>query len=191
METGVYEILNTETGTWYRGATEKETFKERWERHKCKLNAGKHYNKDLQQDWGEYGADAFVFSVLERCPPEQSYEREKWWIGEDYKRSDISYNKKGGGASGFSYSEASKRNMSEAHKRPETIRKKRVARGMPFTCTWPDGRVKSYLSVHEAAPELDVGSSTIQRYLKGTKTPGGNKRTAHLTGCTFTYTNTP
>lgn len=221
METGVYEILNSETGVWYRGATGKQTFKRRWGGHKSKLNRGQHYNEQLQQDWDEYGVDAFVFSVLEPCPPEQCDEREQWWIGDDYNDPDISYNKQSGGTSGFTFRDETKRKRSEdqkrrwadpetrrkmsnslkiamnrpevkhkiaeAHKCPESILKRRLTLGKQFTCTWPNGRVKEYLSTTEAANKLGVGPSTIRSYLKGTSTPGNRPASAHLKGCVFAY----
>lgn len=190
MKTGIYEILNTETGTWYRGATGKQTFERRWGKHKHDLNAGEHGNSHLQEDWDHYGADAFKFSVLSRCAPEFCDELEKYWIGEDYQRRDISYNKRGGGPDG-ALSEEMKQNISEGQKiawaRPETIRNQRESQGQPFTCTHPDGRVKRYLSTREAAPELGVSSGTIHNYLKGITTPGKYKSSAHLKECVFAY----
>jgi hypothetical protein len=80
-----------------------------------------------------------------------------------------------------------KRKLIEAHKRPETILKRRQAQGKPFTVTWPNGLVKNYLSSYEAAADLGVTHKTIQGYLKGEYTPGGSKKTARLRGCVFEY----
>lgn len=36
----------------------------KWRRHKMELKFGSHRNKNLQQDWKEYGEENFVFEVL-------------------------------------------------------------------------------------------------------------------------------
>jgi hypothetical protein len=36
----------------------------KWKRHKMELKFGNHRNKDLQNDWNQYGEDIFVFEVL-------------------------------------------------------------------------------------------------------------------------------
>jgi group I intron endonuclease len=209
IDTGIYEILNTENGKWYRGQT-IEGFDVRFHKHRWSLNRGEGVNEHLQRAWDKYGEEAFTFSVLSRCAPEFCNELEEYWIGDDYKDSDVSYNKQAGGKNNL-LSEDTKRKMSKSQKiaqnrpdvkrrksetlkismnRPETIRKRRESQGHAFTCTWPDGRVKHYLSTREAADELGVGNKSIWKYLKGKSTPGFSKKTAHLKGCVFAYCNT-
>lgn len=36
----------------------------KWNRHKMELKFGNHRNKELQNDWNQYGEDKFVFEVL-------------------------------------------------------------------------------------------------------------------------------
>ncbi len=36
----------------------------RWNRHRMELKFGNHKNKDLQNDWNNYGEDKFVVEVL-------------------------------------------------------------------------------------------------------------------------------
>jgi len=36
----------------------------KWNRHKIELKFGKHRNRNLQKDWGEFGEENFVFEVL-------------------------------------------------------------------------------------------------------------------------------
>ena len=57
----------------------------------------------------------------------------------------------------------------------------------PFTVTWPDGRIDHWDTTTEAATAYGIGIVTVWKYLKGTNTPGGNKRTVHLKGCRFEY----
>ena len=119
MNTGIYEILNTKTGQWYRGQTQV-SFKDRWKGHRALLNNSKHTNEHLQSAWNKYGSDVFTFRVLARCAPEFCNEMEDYWIGEDYNRPDISYNKMAGGGSVGIPSEETKIKISEA-KRGKTL----------------------------------------------------------------------
>lgn len=38
----------------------------KWNRHKMELKFGNHRNKELQQDWNQYGEDNFAFEVLSK-----------------------------------------------------------------------------------------------------------------------------
>jgi DNA-binding HxlR family transcriptional regulator len=60
---GVYQIRNTVTGRILLGSS--LNLHGPWNRHKFGLSIGGHGNKELQKDWNQYGADAFVFEVLE------------------------------------------------------------------------------------------------------------------------------
>jgi len=110
---GIYEILNTETGQWYRGQAWAMTIAKRWYYHKRRLRNGKHSNHHLQSAWDKYGEEAFVFTVFEHCDTlEACNEREVWWIGDDYNRRDVSYNKRAGGDATGELSDETKRKMS-------------------------------------------------------------------------------
>lgn len=61
----VYLIRNEMTGLVYVGCTSKDADL-RWQAHRGLLNHGKHPNKRLQNDWNQFGADAFVFIEAEQ-----------------------------------------------------------------------------------------------------------------------------
>jgi group I intron endonuclease len=194
VQTGIYEILNTANGKWYRGQTQADYgFEGRWAKHRSKLNRGKHDNEHLQNAWNKYGEEAFRFTVLSRCAPEFCNELEEYWIGDDYNNRNISYNKQVGGAGG-SISDDAKKKISDAQiGRPKSESTKlqfRQALGHHFRVSWPDGRVKEYYSTTHASedPDVNISHRMINGYLRGTHVPGKTKRTAHLKGCTFTYT---
>ncbi|MEJ8548806.1 GIY-YIG nuclease family protein [Brevibacillus borstelensis] len=61
-EAGVYQIKNIKNNKILIESTRNlKTINGK----KFQLKAGSHFNKQLQQDWNEYGEDAFVFEVLE------------------------------------------------------------------------------------------------------------------------------
>ncbi|MBB3110053.1 hypothetical protein FHS18_002120 [Paenibacillus phyllosphaerae] len=63
-EMGVYAITNKINGKQMIGAS--ANLEGSWNRDKFGLQMGSHENKELQADWNRYGADAFVFEVLEK-----------------------------------------------------------------------------------------------------------------------------
>lgn len=75
---GVYSITNQHTGRMYIGST--SSFARRWFEHKEMLSRGTHHSHKLQSDWNTFGADAFVFQVLERCHPAVRLDREQYYI---------------------------------------------------------------------------------------------------------------
>ncbi len=60
---GVFQIKNTVSGKVLLGSS--LNLEGPLNAAKFMLSAGHHENKRLQQDWNEYGADQFVFEVLE------------------------------------------------------------------------------------------------------------------------------
>jgi predicted GIY-YIG superfamily endonuclease len=56
---GIYSITNLKTGWRYIGSS--EDVQDRLLRHRGKLEAGLHYLRRLQNDWGKYGRSAFDF----------------------------------------------------------------------------------------------------------------------------------
>jgi len=208
----VYELQWPNTNEIYIGSTShhpEQRFKgHKGKPHKCYAHLGienaklafcypytPRHNLDREEEkrWKEVSRN-YGYTVLDdgdpHCTPLRMSEEVKrkrskaikrLWTDPDHKRkmSEAQLGKK--------FSEDHKRNLSEAMNRPETILKQRLTQGQPFTCIWPDGRIKHYLSLNDGAADLGVGHMTIRRYLKGTSTPGGNKRTAHLKGCIFQY----
>lgn len=75
---GVYCITNTRTGRFYIGST--SSFARRWQEHQEMLNAGIHVNYRLQTDWRIFGPGVFVFTILERCDPDDRLDREQEYI---------------------------------------------------------------------------------------------------------------
>jgi hypothetical protein len=79
MKSGVYAITNTANGWQYIGSS--KDMKARWRIHKNFLERGAHPNFQLQAAYGQYGANAFTFTVLEYVDREHLRERESHWMG--------------------------------------------------------------------------------------------------------------
>lgn len=78
--TGIYTIVNTESGKVYVGQTGVDTA-HRWTQHRSDLRAGRHRNSHLQRAWNLYGEDAFKFVICEYVEDaEQLYIREQYWL---------------------------------------------------------------------------------------------------------------
>jgi len=60
---GVYQVKNTATGKILLGSS--LNLEGPLNRHKFMLKIGSHPSKALQKDWDEFGAEKFVFEVLE------------------------------------------------------------------------------------------------------------------------------
>ncbi len=78
MSSGVYCITNAVNGKVYVGSA--VDLRRRWKDHRSKLISGSHRNRYLAASWQKYGADAFVFEVLEHVEPEALVVREQFWI---------------------------------------------------------------------------------------------------------------
>jgi group I intron endonuclease len=66
---GVYKIRNVTNGKIYVGSA--RVIKRRVSQHKVALKACKHQNSHLQHAWNKHGAEAFEFSIVLICAPEQ------------------------------------------------------------------------------------------------------------------------
>lgn len=62
---GVYEIKNKINGLFYIGSS--SNIYSRWTKHKRELRKNVHSNYYLQDDWNEFGSDAFSFTIIKRC----------------------------------------------------------------------------------------------------------------------------
>ncbi len=59
---GVFEIRNTVNGKiLIEGST---NIPSKWNRHRTELRFGNHRNRQLQEDWNEFGEEKFICSVL-------------------------------------------------------------------------------------------------------------------------------
>ena len=62
-EAGIFQIKNTVNGKVLLGSS--LNLNGPLNSHRFMLSTGHHRNKALQAEWNEYGADAFVFEILE------------------------------------------------------------------------------------------------------------------------------
>lgn len=63
IRSGVYAIRCLENGKVYIGSA--VNFRSRWRVHRCHLSKGTHHSQHLQFAWNKYGADRFIFEILE------------------------------------------------------------------------------------------------------------------------------
>jgi group I intron endonuclease len=76
---GVYVITNTITNDKYVGST-TQSFKKRKCQHFYELYKNKHKNAYLQNSYNKYGAEAFIFEIIEISEPEIIFDREQYYI---------------------------------------------------------------------------------------------------------------
>ena len=74
MEGIVYMIVNTKNNRMYIGSTVE--YEKRFRSHINGLRGGYHDNRKIQEDFEEFGEDAFKFSVL--CETQSEDERFEW-----------------------------------------------------------------------------------------------------------------
>lgn len=79
LRTGVYCILNRETGKRYVGSAAR-SFAGRWKLHRQQLRKNRHHSCHLQRAWSKYGEAAFEFQVLHRCAPASCLAAEQVWM---------------------------------------------------------------------------------------------------------------
>lgn len=111
-ETGIYCILNKNTGKCYIGSSSRDIY-ERWEIHKSQLNRKKHHSKYLQKSWNKYGSEDFEFSILEIVEPSKCVEREQFYI--DNIRPEYNTNPNSSSRLGAKHPLEVKRKISKAH----------------------------------------------------------------------------
>jgi group I intron endonuclease len=119
QDSGVYKITNVVNGKVYVGSSARELLR-RIRGHLKDLNSGKHRNRHLQSAWNKYGKSKFVFSILERCAPNDCLTREQCWINL-LKSSDQRYGYNlcptAGSMYGYRHTEESKKKMADTQNR--------------------------------------------------------------------------
>lgn len=117
---GIYRITNKVTGKSYIGQT-KASFGDRWDSHKASLNAGKHYNIELQDDWIKLGTDAFEFAVVQAVKDATVLDELEINVIADYRQNGHCYNIYDGGqahcGTGRSLSPDTKRKIGEKNRK--------------------------------------------------------------------------
>jgi group I intron endonuclease len=77
----IYQITNMVNGKYYIGSA--GSFERRQWQHKNDLKRNAHKNPRLQAAWNKYGAEAFVFEVLETVPEgESQLKAEDVWLSQ-------------------------------------------------------------------------------------------------------------
>jgi group I intron endonuclease len=85
--TGIYQILNKETGDSYIGSA--TNIKSRWKRHKRDLKNNKHHSIILQRAWNKYSSSNFSFIILEECNSSLLEERENYFLQSMFPKYNI------------------------------------------------------------------------------------------------------
>jgi group I intron endonuclease len=121
-KSGVYYIRNRFNGKVYVGSGTYSARK-RLSWHQWALRKNRHSNIHLQRAWNKDGEKAFVFNVMESCPPEKCLEREQYWI-DTFQAADQEY--------GYNIRKeaSSNRGIPMSQRTREAIRKATVGRKM-------------------------------------------------------------
>ena len=67
---GVFRVLNRENGKALIGSS--RNLRASLNRHRAELQMGSHRNRLLQEEWQEFGSDAFEFETLEVLEPQDT-----------------------------------------------------------------------------------------------------------------------
>lgn len=112
MDSGIYLIECLANNKKYVGKT--KDLKKRWNQHVWELNNDKHFNKYLQNAWNKYGANNFIFSILEYVETEDERNiKEDYFIKKLETIVPNGMNFKGGGWGGGSFSDETRKKMSD------------------------------------------------------------------------------
>jgi group I intron endonuclease len=90
MRCGIYSITNKITGNVYVGSS--KNIEQRFRNHKSALNRGVHANSYLLRAWNKYGADNFIFAVVEECDESERFRIEQKYLDIAKKNRKKYYN---------------------------------------------------------------------------------------------------
>lgn len=99
---GIYKITNLENGKIYIGQSANIPL--RWASHVDQLIGGKHVNKNLLNDFQEYGLHVFSAEIIEKCDSSDKVyllERERYYIAQYCQSGFKLYNKIEDGSGGI------------------------------------------------------------------------------------------
>src|SRR5579875_2313450 len=75
---GIYRIVCQPTGKYYVGSA--KNLRQRQRDHFSALRSNTHINAKLQHAWNKYGAESFIFDVIELVLPISLTAREQYWL---------------------------------------------------------------------------------------------------------------
>lgn len=93
---GVFQIRNTLNNKIFVGSS--TNLQAMWNRQQLQLNVGSHPIPALQQDWKEWGADHFVYEILDELEPQEvevDYRKEVKLLEEMYIEELQPFDEKG------------------------------------------------------------------------------------------------
>lgn len=187
-ESGVYHIINLNTGWFYVGST--IDLHKRKQEHFRRLRLNKHHNQYLQRSFNKHGEDKFVFIVSNYTNDYMNAEQielDSYGIDELYNIASDALHP--AGMTGKKHTEESRAKMSEAAKghKINQRQKNALAEGRLLSdnrkkvlVTDPNGNQTVYSSLTEAAEFAGLHVSTISKYCLG-------KRKQPKSGYTFTF----
>lgn len=140
--TGIYRI---DIGKRFYIGSAASSFINRRSGHLHKLRKGEHANRYMQKAFDKYGEEAFRFSILEKCKPEECVAMEQKYIDQFFNH-EMCMNLAPTAQStlGVRYSEESRKKLSEIHARrvvKDETRKLHSERMKNFRHS-PEGRAK-------------------------------------------------
>lgn len=173
---GIYQIRNLKNNKIYVGSSNNLFQRKNYEHLKL-LKKNNHFNEHLQNAWNIYGAESFVFEIIEFCKPEEKIEKEQYWI--DFLGV---LNKKNGynirpEASGNTLSMETKQKLRDINKNKKGV-----------VCIELN---KSFISIKEASRQTGVNDSQIIRCCKGKNDTAGGYHWKYEDSNYIKYKNKP
>lgn len=168
---GIYTITCIENGKVYVGRS--SNIKARWKRHEYALRDGNHWNQELQNNYNEYGKEAFIYTLIHQCFGVVSADilddLEKVYVGL-YESYLTGYNETLGGTGnlGKKLTSSTRKKMSDARKG------KKIENTTNFNKTkrksfYIDGTL--YLGLNDTAKSLGIDRTTLHKRLKSDQYP--------------------